>query len=204
MMTTMMKKPRRLLDPAEFEIPPITADPRHAAAAADLEAVERRLAEAEARIVRARARQRGDTTPGRSIAVMARDLVSGGKIISGSPTAEREAGEEEAHILREAVYEKALALADIVGELSYETCTRHHDNLGEAYRAMLDGMRQVHLAARVVFETSARLSVAGFRVTSGNFPAFIPPAALALGDPDVPHSGQANAFLQWLVQRGIV
>ncbi len=196
------RKRRPIADPAEFEIEPITDDPEYQAAAAELSALQQRLAQTREREAHARARARG-TSAARSNSDRAGDLIKGGRIPGTQAAAEIAACEEEAAILFRAIVEQNQKLASICGDRSYNLARRFLPQHHEALRAILDGMLIIDDAITAIRACRARRVAAGYNEATYALPENIPFLAEQLGDPRLGGT-DAGAFRRWLEDQGII
>jgi hypothetical protein len=214
MMMSKRKPPRQLLDPGEFDIPPITGDPAFKAAALEVAQLKQRLAETEKRRERAinfaRARAPATMSTGGADAAKTEAkrksrvaaLLSGGTVLALDPQREIEAADAEERDLLAALYDAQARLADVVATLSFEMSQRYKEEHNESLRAALDAIAALHDAVDCMFSLRARLMAAGYRVNSITPPT--PPVQLDFfGDPQR-FGTVAWYFRGWLVKQGVI
>jgi hypothetical protein len=116
-------KTRRLIDPLALEIRPIDDHSKYQAVFGKLRALERRLAEAEARKQKAQASAQG-VKPNRPPLDRAMDLAKGGRIVVAP--SEIEAADDEILALREGIIEISRRLAEVRAASSCASSTARH------------------------------------------------------------------------------
>ncbi|HJU18590.1 MAG TPA: hypothetical protein VJ770_19230 [Stellaceae bacterium] len=169
-------------DPDALIIKPIGEDPAYAALLAEMVALEKRLAESDARRQRAIARRRG-AKPARGAIEMARDLVRGGAVAGIDPDAEIEACDRERYeILGPAIRELASRIEDLRGDLSLAECRRLREHYAAALRQSLQAIEDLLATLQVATGIRARLMAAGYQPLSGVLPDACPPAVIALSE----------------------
>jgi hypothetical protein len=208
------KPPRQLLDPGEFDIPPIADDPAYKAATALVTQLKARLAETEKRrerainFARSQAPATMSTGPADAKKAEAKRksrvaaLLSGGTVLALDPQREIEAADAEEKDLLAELYDANAHLADVHATLSYEMAQRYKEEHNESLRAALDAIAALHDAADCMFSLRARLMAAGYKVNSINPP--MPPMQLDFfGDPQ--RFGTASwHYRAWLVKQGVI
>jgi hypothetical protein len=208
------KQPRQLLDPGEFDIPPITDDPAYKAAAALVDQLKARLSEAEKRRERAinfahsQAPATISTGPADAQKAEAKRksrvaaLLSGGTVLALDPQRELQAVDAEQKDLLTELYGAQAHLADVVATLSHEMVLRHKESHAESLRAAWEAIVALHGAVDCVHSLRARLMAAGYRVNSIN-PALPPVQIDYFGDPQ--RFGTAAWYYRaWLVKQGVI
>jgi hypothetical protein len=214
MMMIKRKPPRQLLDPAEFDIPPITGDPAYKAALAEVTQLEARLAETTKRRERALAYARsqapasmstGSVDPKKAEAKRksrVAALLSGGTVLALDPARELAATQAEEDDLLAALHDARAHLTDVRATLSYEMSQRYREQHAESLRAAWDAIVAMHDAVSCVHSLRARLTAAGYYVNSINPPM----PALQIdyfGDPQR-FGTVAWYFRAWLEKLGVL
>jgi hypothetical protein len=197
-----MMKTKPLPDPASIAVPSINSDPQYAALLDQQAALEKRLAVAQQRLLRAQALARG-APAGRSPIARAKDLLLGGVVSATDPAREQEAANREIHeILKPALMALNEQLESRRGELSYEMCKKlqsiHNDALAAAYRAA----QEMHSAFSVAIGIRARVRSAGADPLEGVLFPYLPPGAALLGD-GISDGKQLVMWRQLLEMRGL-
>jgi hypothetical protein len=196
-----MKQPLR--DPLEMTLPRIEENPRYAAVAAEISAIQARMKQAEQRERVAGARQRGQQ-PTRSLVERAADLLKGGTVVSSEPTGELEAAQQEQFILRKAEFAARDRLDAVVGELSHEACLKFAGLNADALRAALAAATDLHLSLEVARLIRGKLLGSGYWINDAALPTHMFPVAAAVGDPNRVGASPAALFKQWLRDRGVI
>jgi hypothetical protein len=214
MMMSKRKPPRQLLDPGEFDIPPITGDPTFKAATALVAQLKARLAETEKRRERAinfaRSQAPATISTGPADAKKAEAkrksrvaaLLSGGTVLALDPQREIEAVDAEEKDLLAELYDANAHLADTVATLSYEMAQRYRESHTESLLAALDAIAALHNAADCMFSLRARLMAAGYKVNSINPP--MPPVRLDYFGDAHRFGTAAWYYRQWLEKLGVL
>ena len=198
----MMKAPRPLPDPNSLQIPRIESDPQYASLLEQQAALEKRLAAAQQRRLRAQSLARG-VPPGRSPVARALDLLRGGEVPALDPAREIEAADREIHeILRPALMALSEQLEERRGTLSHEACKKVEAIHTDALRAAARAMEDLHTAFNVAVGVRARIREAGFEPLEGVLFPWLPPGAAILGD-GVSDGKQFSSWRKFLEMRGI-
>ena len=208
------KPPRQLLDPAEFEIPPLADDPGYKAAAALVAQLKARLAETEKRRERAInfARSQAPTiiSTGPADAKKAEAkrksrvaaLLSGGTVLALDPQREIEAADAEEKDLLAELYDANAHLADVVATRSYEVAMQYRESHAESLLAAWEAIAALNDATGCMVSLRARLLAAGYKVNSINSP--MPPVQIDyFGDPQR-FGTPAWYYRAWLVKQGLI
>jgi hypothetical protein len=213
-MKSLLRKQHQLLDPGEFDIPPITGDPAYRAAALEVAQLKERLAETGQRRARAinfarsRAPVTMSTAPADAQKAEARRkgrvaaLLSGGIVAALDPQREIEAADIEERDLLSALYDAQARLNDVVGTLSFEMSQRYKSQHAESLQAAMEAITALHTAVSCVHALRARLMAAGYYVNSISPP--LPPTPLGFfGDP-TRYGTEAFRYRQWLEKLGVL
>jgi hypothetical protein len=205
---------RPLLDPGEFDIPPIADDPACKAATALVDQLKARLAETEKRrerainFARSQAPATVSTGPANAQKAEAKRksrvaaLLSGGTVLALDPARELEAADAEEKDLLGELYNANAHLADTVATLSYEMAQRYRESHDESLRAALDAIAALHNAVDCMISLRARLLAAGYKANSINPP--MPPLQIGyFGDPQRFRTA-AWYYRAWLVKQGVI
>lgn len=170
---------------------------------AEIMALEKRLAEAEAARQRELRRLRGAPIK-RSAGERAIDLVRGGRIDPTSAAAAAQAHEEEVYILRDAIGEKTRELDRFVTDLSYDVTASIKPQYDAAMRRALAAMTELAAAFRDAAGVADQLRKLGYKPSSQLLPNLFPQAVLMLGDPDAIGMSAAWRFKRDLEEKGII
>jgi hypothetical protein len=213
-MKSLLRKQRQLLDPGEFDIPPITGDPAYKAAALEVAQLKQRLAETEKRRERAinfaRAGAPATISTGAADVEKAETkrksrvaaLLSGGTVLALDPQRELQAVEAEERDLLAGLYDAQARLNDVVATLSHEMALRYAESHNESLRAAMDAIAALHDAVDCMFSLRARLMAAGYRVNSINVP--LPPLQIDYFG-DAQRFGTAAWYYRaWLEKLGVL
>jgi hypothetical protein len=203
-----------LLDPAEFDVPPLADDPGYKAAAALVAQLKARLAETTKRRERAinfaRSQAPATISTGPADAKKAEAkrksrvaaLLSGGTVLPLDPQREIEAADAEEKDLLAELYDANAHLADVHATLSFEMSQRYKEEHNESLRAALDAIAALHDAVDCMFSLRARLMAAGYRVTSTNPP--LPPIKIDYFGDAQRFGTPAWYYRAWLVKQGVI
>lgn len=199
-----LAKLKPLRDPTEIELPPMLVDhPQYRPVAAEFEALQARLKEAERREKIADARASGQQ-PTKSIAERAKALVSGGSVIASSPAAEKAAAIEEQNLLSQAIQAKREELDALAGKISFEIERRFAPMSAEAKRNALEHAKGLHESLEVDRKIDGLLIGRGYSLNDAARPRHLFPDGAKLGDPDRVGMTPAALFKQWLHDKGII
>lgn len=163
-----------LLDPAEFDIPPISNDPEYSRALAEINSALEHLKEIDRRREIAVAIASGNTVPGRNVMQRARDLMAGATIPATDPARTIAACDEEARIIQAGIREMRAGIAEIVAEHTLAMASRFRKEVAAAYRAEVEAMRALLDAHEVVVTLMTRLKAAGYGPIETYLPSFAP------------------------------
>jgi hypothetical protein len=166
----------------QIPIPSIDSDPQYAALSVELAQLEKRLAQARERRLRAEALRRG-VPSGRSPLQRAKDLVRGGAIPAIDPAKEIEAADREIYeILRPAIQQLVDQLGERRGDLSLALCRKLQSEHTAELRRALAAMREMKSAFEAAVAIRSRVRAAGYDALQCALPSGMPPAAAVLGD----------------------
>jgi hypothetical protein len=199
----MLARQKRLPDPAELKIEPIGNDATYQAALAELQALEKGLAQSEKRRQGGLARLRGTKSP-RSAVELARDLLRGGEVGANDPADDVRAADEERQILIHAIISATQQLDEIHAELSYRTCLKLRSEYAATLAAALDAMTNLANALDAAVGIRARLRDAGYAPLSTVLPDIVPQAARHLGSPENVGASQSWFFKKALQEAGLL
>jgi len=199
----MLSRQKRLPDPAAVDLQPIHHDPAYAAALAELEQLEGRLAQVEERRKRARARARG-APPGRSPLERAKLLARGGTIPAVNPGEELAAADEEEKVLRAGIIEATARLNEVAREVSYRVSHKFHELHAAALLAQLRALDELNEAMEAAQAVRARLRAAGYTPSSSLLPALECEGAALLGHTSAVGMTPAWRFRKTLETMGIL
>ena len=213
-MKNLLRKQRQLLDPSEFDIPPITGDPAYKAAALEVAQLKQRLTETQKRrerainFARSRAPVTMSTAPADAQKAEAKRkgrvaaLLSGGIVAALDPQREIEAADTEERDLLSALYDAQARLNDVVGTLSFEMSRRYEKQHTESLQAAMEAITALHDAVSCVHALRARLLTSGYYVNSISPP--LPPVRIDFfGDPQR-YGTEAFRYRQWLEKLGVL
>ena len=178
--------------------------PSYRTALDQLQALEKRLSETEARRRRAQARLRGTKSP-RSPLERAKDLLAGGQIGAVDPADDaRACDEEEFSVLRPAIVAATAQLDDIAGNLSFAASEKLRPHYTAAVKAALQAMTDLAAALDTLAALRNRLRERGYTPSEGRLPSGIPSAATALGSPSAVGASQAWFWLDHMQRHGVI
>jgi hypothetical protein len=178
----VLSKQKRLPDPAEIELARLDSEPAYVEVVAALTALERRLAETQARRKRARAQLMG-AKPVRSTLARAKDLVAGGRIEATDPGDEIKACDAEELVLREAVIQTTAKLDEVSRDLSYAASQKIKSSYNSALLAILHSIEELAAGLDTAAAIRAKLWAAGYQPSGVILPELAPHEAMVLGSP---------------------